>query len=92
MRPIKVKEPCFKFARQDIKIENTNGTLAAVNASALPTANLDFIGLSFGAIFETKPAPALAVGSQLRRSIYSTRHKEDNGRFQSLGRKYRRRF
>jgi hypothetical protein len=27
MRPIKVKEPCFKFARQDIKIENTNGTL-----------------------------------------------------------------
>jgi hypothetical protein len=27
MRPIKIKEPCFKFARQDIKIENTNGTL-----------------------------------------------------------------
>jgi hypothetical protein len=36
----------------------------AVNASALPTANLDFIGLNFGAIFETKPAPALAVGIQ----------------------------
>jgi hypothetical protein len=36
----------------------------AVNASALPTANLDFIGLSFGAIFETKPAPTLAVGKE----------------------------
>jgi hypothetical protein len=36
----------------------------AVNASALPTANLDFIGLNFGAIFETKPAPALAVGTK----------------------------
>ena len=27
MRPIKVKEPCFKFARQDIKVESTNGTI-----------------------------------------------------------------
>jgi hypothetical protein len=66
----------------------------AVKASALPTANLDFIGLNFGAIFETKPAPALAVGIQFIGStaIYPTGYKEDNGRLQSLGRKYRRRF
>jgi hypothetical protein len=45
----------------------------AVKASALPTANLDFIGLSFGAIFETKPAPALAVGIQFIGSTASDR-------------------
>jgi hypothetical protein len=44
-----------------------------VKASALPTANLDFIGLNFGAIFETKPAPALAVGIQFIGSTASER-------------------
>jgi hypothetical protein len=45
---------------------NSDWAYPAVKASALPTANLDFIGLNFGAIFETKPAPALAVGIQGR--------------------------
>jgi hypothetical protein len=48
-----------------------------VKASALPTANLDFIGLSFGAIFETKPAPALAVGIQFIGSTASERKSVD---------------
>jgi hypothetical protein len=36
-------------------------------------ANLDFIGLNFGAIFETKPAPALAVGIKFIGSTASDR-------------------